>query len=209
MLPYFPFLEAAYMAKMAGGSAAKDSRIAIIEKATEFGRVEFANTWDIRVKMTDELNGQHFHPKGSNNEAYSIYAENIFWSCYYKNDEFMFALPYEWYTNAEDYYNDEDGVIYKRYDRHYSDFKMTGIDYKKIDHNGFCVVQVILSFSYVSTNAYYKSDGTIDSQSINESSDTIYIGYIDNSSYSKYNVVIARGDWQTYINDVMDFTSTV
>ena len=200
--------ELASMIMMSGGGGAQDSRIAIIEKATEFGRIEFANTWDIRVKTTDELNGCYFYAKQSNNQAYSIYADIIFWSCYYKNDEFMFAIPYEWYTNIEDYYNDEDGVIYKGYDRHFSDFEMTGIDYKKNEYNGFCVVQVIFSFSCVSTCTYYKSDGTIGSQSIYDSSDTCYIGDISDA-YSGYNQIIPRGDWQTYINDVMDFASTV
>lgn len=197
MFPY-PFLEAAYMAKMCGGSG-KDPRIAALERARELGHVQFSNGWEIRVKTSDELNGYHVSG-GSAYKSHSIYSELVLWACYFKNGEFMFAYPNnQYWTNIiGDFYKTDDGDIYKGYDR----IAVITDDVTVTVENSTVKVNMSLD----ETGHYYNSDGSLSSQSEKTYSIDWRIISPTESSWTLWsNLAVLRSDHQTYINDVLDF----
>ena len=201
MFPY-PFLEAAYMDKMCGSSG-KDPRIAALESARELGRVPCSNGWEIRIRTSDELNGYQVSRGTTSGRSHYIYCQIVAWYCYYKYGKFMFAICSNGsLTNIiGDYYvNSTDGVIYKGYDR----IAVITDDVNLTVENG----QIILYMTLDEISHEYNSDGSIDSQS--EKTYTItwrqsikpLSGYI---VHERSNFAILRSDYQTYVNDVLDF----
>lgn len=186
-------------AKKTGG---KDPRIAALERARELGRAQFSNGWEISVRTSDELNGYHVSG-GYLDKLYSIYSELVLWACYFKNGEFMFAYPNsQYWTNIiGDFYKTDDGNIYKGYDRIAvitDDVTVT------VENNA---VKVNLSLD--ETGHYYNSDGSISSQNEKTYSLVWNIVHPTDSSWTLWsNLAVLRSDYQTYLNDVLDFLSS-
>ena len=198
---------------MIDNSSGKDPRIDAIERARELCRASFSSGWEIRIKTSDELDGHHiyFH-HNDETRLYSHYSEIMLWSCYYKNDKFMFAYCSNYNTTTNiigDFYRASDGDIYKGYDRiavipdeigfalknMYSDFPAYGRYFS-------------LFFNMPEIYHYYNQDGSVSDEGENLYTISWSTPPINNATLTMWwGLAVARSDYQTYINDVLDFCS--
>ena len=190
--------------------AGGDPRIDIIKNARELARAEFANGWTLRAKFSDDnsVNMTNINPINSNGHPYQYNSGLLIWGCYYKNDEFMFAA-----NNSSgfatsclgDYYlNYEKNELYKSSDEIYT---ITDVNSFEIFGSAFpptATISVNFNIKRVSHSYDYDGNVTSEYESISE-------GYsastprLSEMGYSGYCKVISRGDWQTYLNDMVDF----
>lgn len=190
-------------------SSGKDPRIDALENATLLGQYDFPNGWSIKVKLCDELNGYRIQYY-SDDHVYSYYKEIVLWSCYYKNDEFMFAyFSGSYYTDIPgDYYKTNDGVIYKSFERVINISEVINFEVRQyyFDYYPFGVYfYVTLGGNEIET--YYNSDGSISGQreeTVNFGFPTLALSSNDYRLWS--NAAVFRKDRQTYINDILDFS---
>ena len=190
----------------AGGS---DPRIEAIENARELARAVFANGWTLRAKFSDDnsVNLTYANPINSSGHPYQYKSGLSIWGCYYKNDEFMFAVSGSYFavSNLGDYYlNYEKNELYKSSDEIYT---ITDVNSFEIFESSFPPNATIsIKFNVKSTYHSYDYDGNVTSEyeSISEgySAGTPRLSELEYSGYCK---VISRGDWQTYLNDMVDF----
>lgn len=198
---------------MSSNISGQDSRIAAIENAAILARAQINDDWEIQVRHSDELDGHHVNFIDYNgdfsNHLYSYISDILFWSCYYKNGKFMFAhCGNSLCTNIiEDYYKASDGKIYNGYDRINTIFEVTGFslennssDYRNIGY------YFELDYSARQVEHYYDTDGSITSQSEETfatrcSTNTLF--WTNISIFSS--LAIIRSDYQTYLNDLIDF----
>ena len=91
MFPY-PFLEAAYMAKMSGNGEAKDSRVEKLDKTPTLCTVDIADGWNIRVKIAYDVdNAQYFSFGTTHGGIVDYYTYWGIYYCVYLNNDFKYA----------------------------------------------------------------------------------------------------------------------
>lgn len=186
-----------------------DPRIDIIKNARELARAEFANGWTLRAKVSDDnsVNLTYINPINSSGHPYQYQSGVLLWGCYYKNDEFMFAISSNYYavSNLGDYYlNYEKNELYKSSDEICT---ITDVNSFEIYGSSFppgATISVNVNVKKIYHSYDYDGNVTSEYESISE-------GYSANTpslsefNYSGYCKVISRGDWQTYLNDMVDF----
>lgn len=197
---------------MIDNSSGKDPRIVAIERARELCRASFLSGWEIRIKTSDELDGHHIEYHHNNDpRSYSHYSEMILWSCYYKNDEFMFAYSSDHCTNIiGDFYRTSDGEIYKSYDRIAvipDEIEFT-LKNEYSDSSPAYGRYFTLSFNMTEVYHYYNQDGSVRSEGENLYTISWSTPSINNSIMTQWSgLAVFRSNYQTYINDVLDFCS--
>ena len=198
---------------MISNNSGQDPRIAAIESAKTYAEYEFSNGWVVKIKFSDELCGRHIrhYPNDNYGRVYSYYKEIVLWSCYYKNDEFMFAnFSSSNYTDIPgDYYKTDEGVIYKSVDRitEFSEVINFEVLQSYPDNPYPFGVFFRVTLKGNETYTYYKPDGSISSQNKSEFNfDWITLPLKETYSQLWSNEAIYRKDNETYINDVLDFS---
>ena len=209
------FSEAAMIMMSGSDSSIKDPRIAALENATLLGQYDFSNGWSIKVKLCDELNGHHiqYYPDEEgvgDTRVYYHYREIVLWSCYYKNDEFMFAyFCNSYYTDIPgEYYKTNEGIIYNYFERVTDFSEVINFEIKQYysNYHPFGVYfYVTLKGNQIET--YYNSDGSVSNQreeAVEYKWTTAALASYDYQRWSSQ--AVFRKDYQTYINDILDFS---
>ena len=190
--------------------ASGDSRIEIIKNARELARAEFANGWTLRAKFSDDnaVNMTYVYSYNSSGHPYKYNSGLLIWGCYYKNDEFMFAANNNggFATSClGDYYlNYEKNELYKSSDEICT---ITDVNSFEIFGSSFpptTTISVKFNIKRVSHSYDYDGNVTSEYESISEGASASTPMLLE-MGYSGYCKVISRGDWQTYLNDMVDF----
>lgn len=188
-----------------------DSRLSAILSATELANVAVTDEWSVSVRMSDLLNGEYidtmsFSITGS---VYVLNRQKCFWSCYFKNGTFMFAIPTVIKTDNETHYTPADGSEYMSRSTIYSDFAISKATVNK-HSSGQCYLYV--SYTAVVTGTDYNPDGTVDgTPAVGQASedDRICMAATGNVYYDPYIFTITRGGADTYISDVWDLCRSI
>lgn len=189
--------------------AGGDPRIDVIKNARELARAEFANGWTLRAKFSDDnsVNFTYVDPINNSGHPYQYRIGLTIWGCYYKNDEFMFAVSRNdafAINMLGDYYlNYEKNELYKSSDEIYI---ITDVNSFEIFESSFPPNATIsIKFNVKSTYHSYDYDGNVTSEYESISERSAGTPRLSELGYSGYCKVISRGDWQTYLNDMVDF----
>lgn len=192
-------------------SGSGDTRLAALLNATELANIAVTDEWSVSVRMSDELNGDFISSMdfSSTGNSYTRLRDNRFWTCYFKNGAFMFAIPTMLERNQEDHYTPKDSTEYMSYSYVFSDYSISNTGVSKYS-SGNCNISVSYTAAY--TKTFYNSDGSI---SGTPSTGQINVNDVhlnsptDNSYYDPYQIAITRNGADTYIGDVWDFAQAV
>ena len=234
MVPYFPFLEAAYMAKKCGGSGViqpltvtQNGQYNAPEGVGGFNPVIVDVSGSGNISRLDLLNSAvtlgEITPvdlwtvkiKWSKNAlggSCSTTATGInvyfttYWACFYKNGDFKFAEPISSVAGAVDYvsYN------YRSDGSMYVSYKVEHSDVSIGTITGITTRQTPLSIKYAnvmyhSHSIWYDQYGNITSESENDQSyETLGSNKV---IFRDYFATFCRGDRENYNNDIMEFIS--
>ena len=203
MVPYFPFLEAAYMAKMCGGgAAAEESRKSILDSADVIGTLELPSDWKINIKWTGQMS---FVPKQY--MPIPIILESV-WAEFYNGETFKFACPIDTALTSvfsQNYYErTNDGTVYLM-----DKLRNSNVSVNEISFYSSSQTLISIKFtgiSYDTRDIVYDINGEIIYDNLyhrrkNEAGGSVI--------FAGYSTAICRGNADDYYSDILELYSVL